>query len=113
MVLRPFDEDADFAEAMLRFSRWRSSPSRRWFVTGILQSVRELGSRTALVDTVYGAAAHAKLTSSWSSSVPPGSPGVVQSGWVSPGARGRRTRVTAHAFAATAEGPADLARTSR
>ncbi len=110
VVLRPFDEDADFAEAMRRFSRVAFVAVATLVVTGILQSVRELGSPTALVDTVYGRLLMAKLTFFV---VVLGAAGVSRV-WVQQrlGVRrvpaGRRTRVTAHAFAATAEGRPDL-----
>jgi copper transport protein len=109
VVLRPFDEDADFADAMRRFSRVAFVAVAALVVTGILQSVRELGSPTALVDTVYGRLLMAKLTFFV---VVLGAAGVSRV-WVQQrlGVRrapaGRRSRVTAHAFAATAEGRAD------
>ncbi|RBY74687.1 copper resistance protein CopC [Blastococcus sp. TF02-09] len=104
VVLRPGDEDADFAEAMRRFSRVAFVAVTALVVTGILQSVRELGSPTALVDTVYGRLLMAKLTFFL---VVLGAAGVSRV-WVQQrlGVRrppaGRRSRVTAHAFAATA-----------
>lgn len=103
VVLRPYEEDADFAEAMRRFSRVAFVAVAALVVTGILQSVRELGSPTALVDTVYGRLLMAKLTFFV---VVLGAAGVSRV-WVQQrlGVRrppaGRRTRVTAHAFAAT------------
>lgn len=110
VVLRPYEEDADFAEAMRRFSRVAFVAVAALVVTGILQSVRELGSPTALVDTVYGRLLLAKLTFFV---VVLGAAGVSRV-WVQQrlGVRrapaGRRTRVTAHAFAAsTVEGTPD------
>lgn len=110
VVLRPFDEHADFADAMRRFSRVAFLAVAALVVTGVLQSVRELGSPTALVDTVYGRLLMAKLTFFV---VVLGAAGVSRV-WVQQrlGVRrapaGRRTRVTAHAFAATAEGRPDV-----
>ena len=110
VVLRPFDEDEDFAGAMRRFSRVAFVAVAALVVTGILQSVRELGSPTALVDTVYGRLLMAKLTFFLVVLAAAG----VSRVWVQQrlGVRrapaGRRTRVTAHAFAATAEGRSDL-----
>ncbi|MBJ7451506.1 MAG: copper resistance protein CopC/CopD, partial [Blastococcus sp.] len=112
VVLRPYEEDDDFAEAMRRFSRVAFVAVAALVVTGILQSVRELGSPTAFVDTVYGRLLMAKLTFFV---VVLGAAGVSRV-WVQQrlGVRrapaGRRTRVTAHAFAAeaaTAEGRPD------
>ena len=109
VVLRPYEEDADFAEAMRRFSRVAFVAVAALVVTGILQSVREVGSPTALVDTVYGRLLMAKLTFFV---VVLGAAGVSRV-WVQQrlGVRrppaGRRTRVTAHAFAATTEGRPD------
>lgn len=110
VVLRPFDEDADFAEALRRYSRVAFVAVAALVVTGILQSVRELGSPTALVDTLYGRLLMAKLTFFV---VVLGAAGVSRV-WVQQrlGVRrppaGRRSRVTAHAFAATAEGSAHV-----
>jgi copper transport protein len=109
VVLRPFDEDEGFADALRRFSRIAFSAVAALVVTGILQSVRELGSPTALVDTVYGRLLMAKLTFFL---VVLGAAGVSRV-WVQQrlGVRrppaGRRSRVTAHAFAATAQGAPD------
>jgi len=110
VVLRPYEEDGDFADAMRRFSRVAFVAVAALVVSGILQTVRELGSPTALVDTVYGRLLMAKLTFFL---VVLGAAGVSRV-WVQQrlGVRrapaGRRTRVTAHAFAATAEGRPDL-----
>ncbi|MDT0278427.1 copper resistance CopC/CopD family protein [Blastococcus goldschmidtiae] len=62
VVLRPFDEDRDFAGALRAFSRLAFAAVAALVVTGVLQTVRELGSPTALVDTVYGRLLMAKLT---------------------------------------------------
>jgi copper transport protein len=112
VVLRPDEEDGDFAGAMRRFSRVAFVAVAALVVTGILQTVRELGSPTALVETVYGRLLMAKLTFFL---VVLGAAGVSRV-WVQQrlGVRrapaGRRTRVTAHAFAgaATAGGRSDL-----
>ncbi len=110
VVLRPYEEDADFADAMRRFSQVAFVAVAALVVSGVLQSVRELGSPTALVDTVYGRLLMAKLTFFL---VVLGAAGVSRV-WVQQrlGVRrppaGRRTRVTAHAFAAAGEGRSDL-----
>lgn len=108
VVLRPYAEDEDFADAVRRFSRVAFAAVAALVITGILQSVRELGSPTALVDTVYGRLLMAKLTFFV---IVLGAAGVSRV-WVQQrlGVRrpppGRRGRVTAHAFAAAASGAA-------
>ena len=62
VVLRPSEEDEDFPEALRRFSQLAFAAVAALVVTGVLQSIRELGSPTALVDTVYGRLLMAKLT---------------------------------------------------
>ncbi len=112
VVLRPVREEADFADALRRFSQVAFAAVAALVVTGVLQSVRELGSPTALVDTVYGRLLMAKLTFFV---IVLGAAGVSRV-WVQQrlGVRrapaGRRERATAHAFAAAAgPGSADLA----
>jgi copper transport protein len=109
VVLRPFDEHEDFADALRRFSRVAFAAVAALVVTGILQSVRELGSPTALVDTVYGRLLMAKLTFVLVVLAAAG----VSRVWVQQrlGVRrppaARRARVGAHAFAGPAAGPLD------
>ncbi len=109
VVLRPFDEDQDFAAALRAFSRLAFVAVAALVVTGVLQTVRELGSPTALVETVYGRLLMAKLTFFL---IAVGAAGVSRI-WVQQrlGVRrppaGRRNRVPA--FAGTASGGADLA----
>ena len=109
VVLRPFEEDTGFADALRRFSRVAFVAVAALVVTGILQSVRELGSPTALVDTLYGRLLMAKLTFFVVVLAAAG----VSRVWVQQrlGVRrapaGRRARVTAHAFAAPAPGQPD------
>jgi copper transport protein len=110
VVLRPADEDEGFADAVRRFSRVAFAAVAALVITGILQTVRELGSPTALVDTVYGRLLMAKLTFFV---IVLGAAGVSRV-WVQQrlGVRrppaARRGRVDAHAFAAaTARGGPD------
>lgn len=111
VVLWPGDEDEGFADAVRRFSRVAFTAVAALVITGILQTVRELGSPTALVDTLYGRLLMAKLTFFV---IVLGAAGVSRV-WVQQrlGVRrpppGRRGRVTAHAFAAavTAQGGPD------
>jgi copper transport protein len=106
VVLRPYAEDEGFADAVRGFSRVAFAAVAALVITGILQSVRELGSPTALVDTVYGRLLMAKLTFFV---IVLGAAGVSRV-WVQQrlGVRrppaARRGRVTAHAFAAAATG---------
>jgi copper transport protein len=111
VVLRPFHEDTDFAGALRRFSQVAFAAVAALVVTGVLQSVRELGSPTALVDTVYGRLLMAKLTFFV---VVLGAAGVSRV-WVQQrlGVRrapaGRRDRTPAFAAAAAGHASADLA----
>lgn len=61
VVLRPSEEHADFADALRRYSQLAFAAVAALVVTGVLQSIRELGTPTALVDTVYGRLLMAKL----------------------------------------------------
>lgn len=109
VVLRPHAEDEGFADVVRRFSRVAFAAVAALVVTGILQSVRELGSPTALVDTVYGRLLMAKLAFFV---IVLGAAGVSRV-WVQQrlGVRrpppGRRSRATAHALAATVQGGSD------
>ncbi|RBY89681.1 copper resistance protein CopC [Blastococcus sp. TF02A-30] len=94
------------AEVLPRFSRVGFAAVSALVVSGIVQSVREVGSPTGLVDTVYGRLLMAKLTFFL---VVLGAAGISRV-WVQQrlGVRrpraGNRSRVTAHAFAAAGGG---------
>lgn len=104
-LLRPGAPAGDLAVALPRYSRMAFASVTALVVTGVVQSVREVGVPTALVTTTYGWLLLAKvalvlvlLAAAGVSRV-----WVQQNLGVAPGRPGRR-RVTAHAFAAAAGG---------
>jgi copper transport protein len=104
-LARPAVAAADLADALPRFSRLAFGSVVALVVTGIVQSVREVGTPAALVQTEYGWLLVAKLLLV---AVILAAAGVSRV-WVQQhlGVHGPRPgggrRVTAHAFAATAE----------
>jgi copper transport protein len=104
-VLREDAPAADLARALPPFSRLASGSVTALVVTGVVQSVREVGSPAALVTTTYGWLLVAKLALVLLLLAAAGISRVwVQQhlGVARPRPAGRR-RVTAHAFSATAE----------
>lgn len=108
-LLRPGPDAADVAGAMPRFSRIAFAAVVALVVSGIVQSVREVGSPTALLESTYGGVLLAKVALVL---VVLGAAGVSRV-WVQQrlGVRGSRPgggrRVTAQAFAAPAGGLVD------
>ncbi|MGR7025741.1 copper resistance CopC/CopD family protein [Geodermatophilus sp. URMC 62] len=105
-LLRPGAEAAELAGALPRWSRVASGSVAALVVTGVVQSVREVGSPTALVSTTYGWVLLAKLALVLLLLAAAGVSRVwVQQhlGLARPRPGGRR-RVTAHAFAAAVAG---------
>jgi copper transport protein len=105
-LVRPGAEAGELAGALPRWSRIASGSVAALVVTGVVQSVREVGTPTALVSTTYGWVLLAKLALVLLLLAAAG----VSRVWVQqhlgvarPRPGGRR-RVTAHAFAATAPG---------
>lgn len=110
-LLRPGVDAGVLAEALPRWSRVASASVAALVVTGVVQSVREVGSPAALVSTTYGWILLAKLALVLLLLAAAGVSRVwVQQhlGLVRPRPGGRR-RVTAHAFAAPAAGGSDEA----
>ncbi len=110
-LVRPGAEAGELAGALPRWSRIASGSVAALVVTGVVQSVREVGSPTALVSTTYGWVLLAKLALVLLLLAAAG----VSRVWVQqhlgvarPRPGGRR-RVTAHAFAASAPGAEDTA----
>ncbi len=108
-LVRPGAEAGELAGALPRWSRIASGSVAALVVTGVVQSVREVGSPTALVSTTYGWVLLAKLALVLLLLAAAG----VSRVWVQqhlgvarPRPGGRR-RVTAHAFAASAPGAED------
>ncbi|SFP87307.1 copper transport protein [Geodermatophilus dictyosporus] len=105
-LVRPGADAGDLAGALPRWSRLASGAVAALVVTGVVQSVREVGSPAALVSTTYGWLLLAKLALVLLLLAAAG----VSRVWVQqhlgvPRPRpGGRRRVTAHAFAATAPG---------
>ncbi len=105
-LVRPGAEAGELAAALPRWSRLASASVAALVVTGVVQSVREVGSPAALVSTTYGWVLLAKLALVLLLLAAAG----VSRVWVQQHlgvSRSRpagRRRVTAHAFAAT--GPA-------
>ncbi|SDC57731.1 copper transport protein [Geodermatophilus telluris] len=108
-LVRPGADAGELAGALPRWSRLASGAVAALVVTGVVQSVREVGSPAALVSTTYGRLLLAKLALVLLLLAAAG----VSRVWVQqhlgvsrPRPGGRR-RVTAHAFAAApAPGPA-------
>ncbi|PRY51162.1 copper transport protein [Geodermatophilus tzadiensis] len=105
-LVRPGADAGELAGALPRWSRVASGAVAALVVTGVVQSVREVGSPAALVSTTYGWLLLAKLALVLLLLAAAG----VSRVWVQqhlgvarPRPGGRR-RVTAHAFAATAPG---------
>ncbi|MBM7807724.1 copper transport protein [Geodermatophilus bullaregiensis] len=105
-LVRPGAQAGELAGALPRWSRLASGSVAALVVTGVVQSVREVGSPTALVSTTYGWVLLAKLALVLLLLAAAG----VSRVWVQqhlgvarPRPGGRR-RVTAHAFAAPAPG---------
>ncbi|MGY1592921.1 copper resistance protein CopC [Geodermatophilus sp. SYSU D00708] len=104
-VLREDAPAADLARALPPFSRLAAGSVTALVVTGVVQSVREVGSPAALVTTTYGWVLVAKLALVLLLLAAAG----ISRVWVQqhlgisrPRPAGRR-RVTAHAFSATAD----------
>ncbi|MGY1807776.1 FixH family protein [Blastococcus sp. SYSU D00669] len=99
-VVRPDVPADELAAALPRFSRLAFGSVVALVVTGIVQSVREVGSPAALVETTYGWLLVAKLLLVAVILAVAG----VSRVWVQQhlGVEGPRRRVTAHAFAAEA-----------
>ncbi|PWW21045.1 copper transport protein [Geodermatophilus normandii] len=105
-LLRPGVEAGELAAALPRWSRIASAAVAALVVTGVVQSVREVGSPAALVSTAYGWILLAKLALVLLLLAAAGVSRVwVQQhlGLARPRPGGRR-RVTVHAFAAPAGG---------
>src|SRR5919107_2491439 len=105
-LLRPGVDAGVLAEALPRWSRVASASVAALVVTGVVQSVREVGSPAALVSTTYGWILLAKLALVLLLLAAAGVSRVwVQQhlGLARPRPGGRR-RVTAHAFAAATAG---------
>jgi copper transport protein len=108
-LLRPGVAVDDVAGALPRWSRVASYSVAALVVTGVVQSVREVGSPAALVSTTYGWVLLGKLALVLLLLAAAG----VSRVWVQQHlgiTRSRppsRRRVTAHAFAAASPGPAD------
>ncbi|MGR6967857.1 copper resistance protein CopC [Geodermatophilus sp. URMC 61] len=105
-VLREEAPGADVARAMPPFSRLAAGSVTALVVTGVVQSVREVGSPTALVTTTYGWVLLAKLALVLLLLAAAG----VSRVWVQQHLgvrrpRPPRRRVTAHAFSASSEEP--------
>ena len=108
-LLRPGAEAGELAGALPRWSRIASASVAALVVTGVVQSVREVGSPAALVSTTYGWVLLGKLALVLLLLAAAG----VSRVWVQqhlgiPRSRpASRRRVTAHAFAAPAPGSGD------
>ncbi|SFT97096.1 copper transport protein [Geodermatophilus amargosae] len=106
-LVRPGVEAGELAAALPRWSRVASGAVAALVVTGVVQSVREVGSPAALVSTTYGWVLLAKLALVLLLLAAAG----VSRVWVQQhlgvtrARPGGRRRVTAHAFAAAAAGP--------
>ena len=117
-LVRPGAEAGELAGALPRWSRIASGSVAALVVTGVVQSVREVGSPAALVSTAYGWLLLAKLALVLLLLAAAG----VSRVWVqqhlgvSRPRPGSRRRVTAHAFAASAgdeDGPVVTAARAR
>ncbi len=114
-LLQPGVRAGDLATALPRFSRLAFASVVALVLTGVLQTVREVGSATALVSTTYGWVLVAKVLLVL---LVLGAAGISRV-WVQQhlGAprRGSPRRVTAHAFAAagTGQGGTDAAAEAR
>ena len=117
-LVRPGAEAGELAGALPRWSRIASGSVAALVVTGVVQSVREVGSPAALVSTAYGWLLLAKLALVLLLLAAAG----VSRVWVqqhlgvSRPRPGSRRRVTAHAFAASAgdeDGPVATAARAR
>ncbi|MGY1794576.1 copper resistance protein CopC [Geodermatophilus sp. SYSU D00525] len=114
-LLRPGVEAGELAAALPRWSRIASGSVAALVVTGVVQSVREVGSPAALVSTTYGWVLLAKLALVLLLLAAAGVSRVwVQQhlGLARPRPGGRR-RVTAHAFAAPGAGEPAVAEAAR
>ncbi|GAA3184062.1 copper resistance protein CopC [Blastococcus jejuensis] len=108
-ALRPETPADDVAAVLTRFSRLAFTSVVALVVSGIVQTVREVASPTALLTTAYGRLLMIKIAFVLVALTAAG----VSRVWVQQRLGVRRSRpagrssLTAHAFAATADGPGD------